>query len=233
MPIPTKYHPNIAEYLNTNAFSGATAPVKTRKREGASFCENAIERNFPLTTGGSTLPVKTVSEPMLVNCLEIPELVKETAMDIGDHAPDFALPDQSGTTVRLSEVAPRKTLVVFFYPKDGTPVCTMEACSFRDSQHAFAKYDAQVIGISSDGVDSHRGFAAENHLDFPLLSDKGGKVRKLWGVPSTLGVLPGRVTYVLDPEGVVRSVYSAQLEAGKHAQTALGAVKTIHALRHS
>lgn len=151
-------------------------------------------------------------------------------MNVGDHAPDFALPDQNGVLVRLSEIAPGKTLVVFFYPKDGSPVCTLEACSFRDSQHAFAKYNAQVVGISSDGVDSHRDFAAGNHLDFPLLSDAGGKARQLWQVPSTLGLLPGRVTYVLDADGVVQNVYSAQLEAAKHAQIALEAARKLNAM---
>lgn len=154
---------------------------------------------------------------------------EESIMNVGDHAPDFALLNQHGEVVRLSEVAPGKTLVVFFYPKDGSPVCTLEACSFRDSQHAFEKYNAQVIGISSDRVDSHRDFAAGNRLDFPLLSDEGGKIRKMWQVPSTLRILPGRVTYVLDAEGVVRNVYSAQLESAKHAQTALEAVKKIYA----
>ncbi|MCC8181123.1 MAG: peroxiredoxin [Planctomycetes bacterium] len=150
-------------------------------------------------------------------------------MNIGDHAPDFSLPDQNGTTVRLSGIAPGKVLVVFFYPKDGTPICTKEACSFRDSQHAFEQYGAQVIGISSDNTDSHREFAEANNLDFPLLSDEGGMVRKLWQVPSTLGLLPGRVTYVLDADGVVRNIFSAQLEAAKHVQTALEAVKGLQA----
>lgn len=151
-------------------------------------------------------------------------------MDVGDHAPDFELPDQNGNMMRLSKIAPGKTLVVFFYPKDGTPVCTMEACSFRENQHSFEKYNAKVVGISSDGVDSHRSFAEDNHLDFPLLSDAGGKVRGLWHVPSTLGLLPGRVTYVLDAGGVVQNIYSAQLEAAKHAETALEAAKKLHAM---
>lgn len=151
-------------------------------------------------------------------------------MKVGDHAPDFTLADQSGNMIRLSQVAPGKTLAVFFYPKDGTPVCTMEACSFRDSQHAFEQYNAQIIGISSDGVDSHKSFAEGNHLDFPLLSDAGGEVRKLWNVPTSLGILPGRVTYVLDAGGVVRHIYASQLTAAKHAQTALEAVKKIHAM---
>lgn len=150
-------------------------------------------------------------------------------MNVGDHAPDFVLPDQNGTPVRLSQIAPGKTLVVFFYPKDGSPVCTMEACSFRDSQHAFAGANAQVVGISSDGVDSHRKFAEGNHLDFPLLSDHDGAARKLWHVPGTLGILPGRVTYVLDAGGVVRHMYSAQLEASRHAITALDAARKIQA----
>ncbi|MCD8139573.1 MAG: redoxin domain-containing protein, partial [Planctomycetaceae bacterium] len=113
--------------------------------------------------------------------------------------------------------------------KDGSPVCTKEACAFRDSQRAFTASNAQVVGISSDKADSHRRFADGNHLDFPLLSDAGGRLRKLWQVPSTLGVLPGRVTYVLDPHGVVREVYSGQLEASGHVEAALNAVKKIHA----
>ncbi|MCD8351195.1 MAG: peroxiredoxin [Planctomycetaceae bacterium] len=149
-------------------------------------------------------------------------------MKRGDVAPDFELANQNGTMVRLSAIAPGKTMVVFFYPKDGSPVCTKEACAFRDSQRAFTAYNAQVVGISSDSADSHRRFAAGNHLDYPLLSDAGGKVRKLWGVPSTLGVLPGRVTYVLDAKGVVRDIYSAQLEASSHVHTALEAVKKLH-----
>lgn len=151
-------------------------------------------------------------------------------MKVGDRAPDFSLPDQNGEMVRFSEVAPGKSLVVFFYPKDGSPVCTREACSFRDSQHAFEKYDAQVIGVSSDSVESHRGFAEGNHLDFPLLSDEGGRVRGLWGVPATMGVFPGRVTYVIDREGVVRFVYGAQLAAGRHAREALEVVRKIQAM---
>lgn len=151
-------------------------------------------------------------------------------MNIGDHAPDFTLPDQNGNTMRLSEIAPGKTLVVFFYPKDGLPVCTMEACSFRDNQHSFEKYNAQVVGVSSDGIQSHHGFASKNHLDFPLLSDEGGKVRELWHVPTTLGFLPGRVTYVLDSGGVVRYIYSAQMEAAKHAENALDAVRKLQAM---
>ncbi len=142
-------------------------------------------------------------------------------MKIGDHAQDFELPNQDGVMTRLSAIAPGKTLVVFFYPKDGSPVCTKEACAFRDSQHAFTAYNAQVVGISSDSADSHRRFADGNHLDFPLLSDAGGTVRKLWKVPSTLGVLPGRVTYVIDATGVVRQMYSGQLDASTHVNRAL------------
>lgn len=146
-------------------------------------------------------------------------------MDVGDKAPDFTLPDQEGRQVRLSDLLQEnKAVVVFFYPKDGSPVCSREACSFRDNYGKFAKSGAAVLGVSSDGENAHRDFAESNHLPFPLLADAGGKVRSLWDVPRTMGLFPGRVTYVLDASGVVRNVYSSQLAAEKHVSTALEAV---------
>lgn len=154
-------------------------------------------------------------------------------MEVGDQAPDFVLPDQNGEMVRLSAFAPGKTLVVFFYPIDGTPVCVAEATSFRDKLPEFERYNARVVGVSPDSVESHRHFAAVNRLDFPLLSDADGKVRKLWGVPAVLGVVPGRATYVLDSGGVVRHIHSAQLQAAKHVETALDAARAIQAMSGS
>ena len=121
----------------------------------------------------------------------------------------------------------RKPVVLFFYPKDDTPGCTKEVCAFRDDHEEFGRLDAEVIGISSDSVESHRSFAENHDLPFTLLSDEGGKVRQLYGVPNTLGLFPGRVTYVIDREGVVRHIFSSQLAASRHVQEALEALRAI------
>ena len=143
---------------------------------------------------------------------------------VGDLAPDFTLPDQTGTPIRLRDLLGRTTVVLYFYPKDQTPGCTIEARAFRDSYGGFAEAGAEVVGISSDSVASHRRFAAKEALPFLLLSDRGGTVRELYGVEKTLGILPGRVTFVIDTSGVVRHVYSSQLRATRHSQEALEAV---------
>ena len=119
-------------------------------------------------------------------------------------------------------------MILFFYPKDDTPGCTKEACSFRDSHEQFEKLEAQVIGISSDSVKSHERFVEKHGLPFVLLSDEGGEVRKLYGVPNTLGLFPGRVTYVIDEEGVVRHIFSSQLGISRHVEEALEALGSIN-----
>ena len=146
---------------------------------------------------------------------------------VGSKAPDFALTSQSGEMVDLRDFLGQKPVVLFFYPKDGTPGCTKQACSFRDDYDQFAKLDAEVVGISSDSVESHRGFAAEHDLPFTLLSDEEGRVRRLYGVPSTFGLFPGRVTYVIDEEGVVKHIFSSQLGVEKHVEEALQALQII------
>ncbi len=149
-------------------------------------------------------------------------------VDAGSKAPDFTLPSQSGEMVNLSDFLGHKPVVLFFYPKDDTLGCTKQARAFRDGYKEFGKLDAEVIGISSDSVESHKGFAEKHSLPFLLLSDEGGKVRKLYGVPSTFGLLPGRVTYVIDAEGVVRYVFASQLGVEKHveeAREALGSLR--------
>jgi len=146
---------------------------------------------------------------------------------VGDAAPDFILPDQTGTPVRLRDLVGRKTLVLYFYPKDETPGCTIEARAFRDSYDAFTTAGAEVVGVSADSVASHRRFARHHELPFLLLSDGRGDVRTLYGVEQTLGILPGRVTYVIDTTGIVRHVYSSQLRAASHSREALDAVRTL------
>jgi len=151
----------------------------------------------------------------------------EPAIKTGDTAPDFSLPDRNGNAVRLSDYRGKKAVVLYFYPKDDTPGCTKEACSFRDQYEVFKDAGAEVIGISSDSAESHAKFASKYNLPFVLVADKGGAVRKQYGVPATLGLLPGRVTFVIDPQGVVRHVFNSQLQATKHVDEAAQALRAM------
>lgn len=148
-------------------------------------------------------------------------------IEVGDVAPDFTLPSQSGMQVSLSDFVGKKAVVLYFYPKDETIGCTMEACAFRDDHERFENLQAEVIGISSDSVKAHERFVQGHGLPFTLLSDERGEVRKQYGVPRTLGFFPGRVTYVLDKEGVVRHVFSSQLGVTRHVKEALKALDAI------
>ena len=143
---------------------------------------------------------------------------------VGAKAPDFALPSQSEERVTLKDFL-GKPVVLFFYPKDDTPGCSKEVCAFRDDFEEFGKLGAEVLGISSDSVESHKAFADKHDLPFALLSDEGGSVRKLYGVPNTLGLFPGRVTYVIDDRGVVRRIFSSQLGVERHVQEAIDALR--------
>ncbi|HEX4214093.1 MAG TPA: peroxiredoxin [Candidatus Dormibacteraeota bacterium] len=145
--------------------------------------------------------------------------------EVGSLAPDFTLPDQNGKDVTLSELVKEKAVVLYFYPKDETPGCTAEACAFRDSYEVFSKAGAEVVGVSSDSVSSHQAFAGHHQLPFILLSDEGGKVRKRYGARSLLGLMPGRVTYVVDRERVIRHLFSSQLDAQRHVREAMEIIR--------
>ena len=147
----------------------------------------------------------------------------------GDKAPDFTLPSQSGEQVRLYDRLGERVVVLYFYPRDDTRGCTAEACGFRDSFEAFTDAGAEVIGISSDSVDRHAAFAGKHKLPFTLLSDKGGQVRKSYGVPAVLGMVPGRVTYVIDRQGAVRHVFNSMTNIGQHVGDALEVVRRLQA----
>jgi thioredoxin-dependent peroxiredoxin len=148
-------------------------------------------------------------------------------VQVGDLAPDFTLPTQSDTLVSLGEFLDKMAIVLYFYPRDNTAVCTAEACAFRDSYELFKQAGAEVIGISSDSVESHRQFAAAHQLPFILLSDADGIIRKRYGVPTAFG-LPGRVTYVIDRQGRVRRIFFSQFTAEKHVTEALSTLQSIH-----
>lgn len=149
------------------------------------------------------------------------------ALRVGDKIPDFKAKDANGNDFDSRDVVGIKPLVVYFYPKDNTPGCTTEACSFRDQYEDFKDLGAEVIGISSDSVSSHRNFAKQYHLPFILLSDGDKKIRKLFGVPSDmLGLLPGRVTYVIDKEGIVQMIFDS-MSATKHISKAIEAIKRL------
>ena len=146
-------------------------------------------------------------------------------LEVGEKAPEFSLHSQNDEVVRLSDYLGRKNVVLYFYPKDFTPGCTAEAKGFRDSYQEFSDGETEVIGVSSDSVESHSRFSQECSLPFKLLSDSGKQLRELYGVSSTLGIA-GRVTFVIDKQGMVRLVYSSQLRPTKHIREALDALKT-------
>ncbi len=125
-----------------------------------------------------------------------------------------------GDNVTLSEYRGRKNVVLYFYPKDETTGCTKEACAFRDSYDAFTQLGAEVLGVSGQSVESHKGFASHRGLPFLLLADVDNRVRQLYGVPATMGFIPGRVTYIIDKKGVVRHIFNSQYQPEKHVEEA-------------
>ena len=151
------------------------------------------------------------------------------AVRTGDTAPDFTLPDQTGRPVTLRSLRGR-TVVLYFYPRDHTMLCTAQACDFRDTYEMFQQAGAEIVGISTDPPASHQGFAAQHALPFLLLSDVEGLVRERYGVPRLLGILPGRVTYVIDPQGIVRDVIHSTFSVGAHVQ---GSLRTAENLRRT
>ncbi len=147
------------------------------------------------------------------------------ALQKGDKIPNFKSIDVDGNTFNSEDYIGKKAVVIYFYPKDDTKVCTDQACSFRDNYEVFKELGAEVIGVSSDSVASHQKFAKKYKLPFILLSDNDKKLRKLFGVPSDLlGLIPGRVTYVADKNGVLQLVFNSML--GKiHIEKALEIIK--------
>ncbi|MEZ4385283.1 MAG: peroxiredoxin [Nannocystaceae bacterium] len=152
---------------------------------------------------------------------------RKKPLQTGERAPDFTLDDQEGQPVALADLRGQGCVVVYFYPKDDTPGCTAQACSFRDHFADFQDAGASVVGISSDSVDSHKAFAERHRLPFTLLADRQGTVRAAFGVPKTLGFLDGRMTFVIDREGIIRHTFNSQMRARRHIDEALGVVRTL------
>lgn len=147
------------------------------------------------------------------------------ALTVGDKIPNFSAINTNGDTFESQTIVGKKPVVIYFYPKDNTRVCTEQACSFRDQYEEFKELGAEVIGISSDSIQSHKKFAARYRLPFILLSDSDKKLRRVFGVPNDLlGLIPGRVTYIADSEGVVQFVFNSM--SGKiHIEKALHFLK--------
>lgn len=148
------------------------------------------------------------------------------ALKIGDKIPSFTSIDSKGDSFDIKEYI-GKPLVIYFYPKDDTPGCTIQACTFRDKYEDFKALGAEVIGISSDSLKSHQKFASRYKLPFILLSDFDKKIRTQFGVPNDfLGLIPGRATYVIDKKGVVQLIFDST-SAKIHIEKALEILKTI------
>lgn len=139
--------------------------------------------------------------------------------------PDFDLKDQEGRNVRSKDLMGKGFFVVYFYPHDDTPGCTVEACAFRDAFEDFKDAGAAVYGISSDTPESHGAFAKKHRLPFTLLADEGGHVRDAFGVPMTMGMLAGRVTYVFDPDGILRYSFNSQSKVKQHVERSLDMIR--------
>jgi peroxiredoxin Q/BCP len=153
-------------------------------------------------------------------------MVVRLRLKVGDEAPDFTLPSHTGEEVTLSQFRGVNNVVLYFYPRDGTAGCTKQACSFRDSYEAFQELGAEVIGVSSDGLEAHREFAAAHLLPFRLLSDADNRVRKMYGAMGALN-MPGRVTFVIDKRGVIQHTFSSQLRVNRHIDEALEILKSL------
>ncbi|WP_114784488.1 peroxiredoxin [Botryobacter ruber] len=149
------------------------------------------------------------------------------AVKVGDKAPDFELYKPDGSIFRLYDALKENNVVLYFYPKDNTRGCTKQACEFRDQYEVFREHGAEVVGISGDSTDSHQRFGDSHHLPFVLLSDKGGTVRSLFKVPRTLGLIPGRVTYIIDKKGIVQYIFNSLTKPLEHVNKALEVLKSL------
>lgn len=151
----------------------------------------------------------------------------QEGLQVGDKLPAFGAKDQNGNDFYIESVLGKKVLVIYFYPKDDTPGCTKQACFLRDQYEEFKTIGAEVIGISGDSVPAHKKFASKYDLPFILLSDSNKSLRKLFGVKNTIfGLLPGRVTYVVDKNGIIQMVFN-DANATSHLEKTVEKVKSL------
>lgn len=148
-------------------------------------------------------------------------------LEVGRPAPKFRLPSLDGKLVGLEDFLGKSNLVVYFYPKDFTRGCTAEACGFSEAYEEFKKAGAEVIGISGDSLQSHEAFVRQYKLPFILLSDSDGSARQAYQVKKSLGFIPGRVSFVIDKQGIIRHIFSSQVRATAHVDEALAVLKSL------
>lgn len=154
--------------------------------------------------------------------------MQSKSLKTADAIPSFVLRNQYNEETESHKLLDHKALVLYFYPKNDTPGCTAEACAFRDQFEVFTEAGARVVGISADHPASHKSFAEKHNLPFLLLSDEDNAVRNQFGVPKSLfGLLPGRVTYIIDQKGIVRHVFSSQLNVKKHITESLQVINSL------
>jgi thioredoxin-dependent peroxiredoxin len=154
------------------------------------------------------------------------------SIQVGDTVPDNPLTVHDDRTLSLADFKGKQTVVLFFYPADDTPLCTREVCSFRDAYQEFVRAGASVIGVSGDSESTHRLFAEAQRLPYLLVADANGSLRRAFGVPKSFGLIAGRVTYVIDRDGIVRDVFNYQFSAQKHVDNALRIVRSLETSQH-
>lgn len=145
---------------------------------------------------------------------------------VGDAAPDFEGPTSDGNRVGLKDFIGKKNVVLYFYPKDDTPGCTKEACSFRDNLQSLKRKEAEVVGVSLDSVESHKKFSEKYHLPFPLISDKEKRIANAYGVLKETGTSTNRVTFLIDKKGRVAKVFQ-KVDVTKHIDEVMEALKEL------
>ena len=146
---------------------------------------------------------------------------------LGEEAPDFTLRDQNGNLVSLSDYREKSNVVLFFYPKDFSSGCTAEVCGFRNNYEAFTNMDAVVIGVSGDSVESHKRFLDKHILPFTLLSDPKRKIQFQYGATKAFGIFPGRYTFIIDKGGVIRRIFTSEINMKIHIDEALKGLSEI------
>lgn len=147
-----------------------------------------------------------------------------TSLSIGDYIPNFCLPNQNNEKVCVAKDDAKKR-VIYFYPKNNTRKCTEQACTFRDWQDTFIDLGYEVIGISSDSVESHQKFKQQHKLNFILLSDRNSSVRKQFGASSFFGLIPDRKTFIVNEQGKISYIYKALLEGQEHIENVLKVIQ--------